>query len=203
MRTTRIVFLAGFCLPSALASASAAAQSSPLVPGRATAAVGAGFGSATLSCSSCSSRRESSIAGLIRAGVAVSQRFALGVEATGWSKDFGNPTSDATERTWFADLVAQWYPVQTAGFFVKGGGGIAAIREDITTTGLPQTRIDANSSDLVAGLGWDYPVARQLWVTPYADFHHAPQRNAKVNGAASGERLGVNLVHIGIAATWR
>ena len=181
----------------------AAAQSSPLVPGRIFLSAGTGYGGAALSCASCSSSRESSFAFTGRAGAALRQNLELALEVTAWSKDFGNSTSNSTARTVFADAVAQWYPLQSSGFFVKGGGGLAFIREDIASTGIPRTRIEANTSDLVAGLGWDVPVARRIALTPYADLHHAPRTSAKVNGTTSTQQLGANLLHIGVAATWR
>jgi hypothetical protein len=203
MRTTRIVSLVPFCLAAALASIPVAAQSAALVPGRFTAAIGAGYGGTTLSCGGCSSSRESSFAFVLRAGAAVTRNLVFALEVTGWRKDFTTSTSNGTARVGFADLVAQWYPVRSAGLFVKGGGGLATIRDDIATTGLPLTRIETNSSDLLAGIGWDLPFARPFWLTPYADFHRAPQRSAKVNGGSSAQELGATLIHVGVAATWR
>jgi hypothetical protein len=203
MKTTRVLFPAAFCLASALANTPVAAQSSPLVPGRITAAIGTGYGGATLSCSGCSLNRQSSLAVVLRVGAAVAPNLSLGIEATGWSKDYHTLTDHGTTQLGSADLVAQLYPAENAGFYYKAGGGFSAIRNDITRAGIGRTRIATNTLDLVAGVGWDLPATRNISLTPFVDLHHAPKRNAKVNGASSGQQIGATLLHIGLAATWR
>jgi hypothetical protein len=181
----------------------AAAQTADLVPWHMTAAIGAGFGAATISCEGCTAPRESNVAGTARAGVAVRRNIAIAIEATGWTKDFGTPGENATTRLGFADLTVQWYPMRAAGLYLKGGGGASAIREDIAASGLQRTSITAHSSAVVVGLGWDVPVVGHWGVAPYLDYHRASNSRARVNGISSSTMVGATLLHIGVAATWR
>ena len=73
--------------------ASAIAQSSSLARHSGFhAAFGLGYGSASITCSGCVNKRESSVAGVLRLGGAVRPGVVLSGELSGWSKEINGAT---------------------------------------------------------------------------------------------------------------
>ena len=85
--------------------------------------IGLGYGSLTTSCDGCSGNATGALSGHWRLGGAVSERFLLGVESTGWYHDDGY--GFVTMGTLTAN--GYFYPVASAGLFVKGGAGLANV----------------------------------------------------------------------------
>ena len=59
------------------------------------------------------------------------------------------------------------------------------------------------SIGLEAGAGFDIAMSRGFSFTPFADFLYGAPTAVTVNGASTGIRLATNLLHFGLAASWR
>ena len=97
-------------------------------------------------------------ASYIRAGGTVNQHVLVGGEALVWFRDGGDDRS--VERV-NASLTAMVYPGSRGGLFFKGGFGAAS--HDIDS----DTRRDGIG--LTTGMGFDFKIARNLYLTPNVD----------------------------------
>lgn len=162
------------------------------------ASIGLGGGSVGTTCTGCGSDRESSLALMLRFGGAVAPGVVLSGELTGWSKVLNG----ATVTTSWANFVAQLYPNPAEGFYVKGGIGVASLQAVVP--GFTSTaKVETTSLGLVGGIGYDIRLSKGFSLTPFADFLWAADGDAKVNGGSSGVSIGANMVHVGMAASWR
>jgi hypothetical protein len=136
----------------ALAPAEAAAQASSALPSRLW--LTAGGASATLhgDCQTCETDYPYRHGGalLVNGGYRVNPRMDVGAELFWVPID----TNQGNIRTTHFDAVAQFRPWASQGFFMKGGAGMAYVRNFIDIFGS-----EANSSkalSLVIGGGWEF-----------------------------------------------
>ena len=128
--------------------------------------VGLGYGSFTESCYGCGGDAIGALSGYWRLGGTISERFLLGVESTGWYKDYGYEF--VTMGTFTAN--AYFYPMAGKGLFVKGGAGLANV---------------LGTESLGVGFGWqlgagyDLRVGQKTAVTPTLTFF-----NGEFSGAS-------------------
>jgi hypothetical protein len=183
--------------------AAVAAQSPGLRPGSVLVTAGVGSGAGSFSCGACESRRDLAFAGLVRVDVALTARTAMGVEGSGWTSDYADPRGTGTARMVFANLVATWHPKRGAGAFVKAGGGVASLRDEVTIDRVGQTTITARGPSFTVGAGWDVALAPHVSIAPYADLAVATKREQIVNGSASYGKLGGSVIQAGVALTFR
>jgi peptidoglycan-associated lipoprotein len=180
--------------------ASLAAQTPGMRPGSILVSAGVGSGSATFSCDVCA-QRDAGLSELVRLGVVVRPSLLVAAELTGWAKSYADARGTADAGFRFINATVQWHPRPTSGFFVKAGGGLASIKDDITISSLGPTAIKTTGLGLVAGAGWNVPV-RGLWaLTPYADVNYAARAKQSINGQQREQTLGGTVMHIGLAAT--
>ena len=165
------------------------------------AAIGAGYGSIAFTCNVCNDTRESSTALMLRFGGAVRPDLVLSAEVTGWS----NGLSLGTESATWINLVAQYYPERTGGFFLKGGVGVATLSSNTIANGAGYLKFETQSLGGVIGIGFDARLSKSFSLTPFIDVLYAApaQGDPKVNGGNSGSKLGANMFHLGLAASWR
>ena len=165
------------------------------------AAIGAGYGSIAFTCNVCSDTRESSTALMLRLGGAVRPDLVLSGEVTGWSNGFSLGTESAT----WINLVAQYYPERTGGFFLKGGVGVATLSSNTISNGAGYLKFETTSVGGVIGIGFDVRLSKSFSLTAYIDLLYATPAHGdpKVNGGRSGTTLGANMIHLGLAASWR
>lgn len=189
--------LSAVLLASLLTAPIAVNAQNPHVRKGFTAAVGLGVGSASLTCDGCDSDRETSLGLRLMFGGALRSNLILAGEIEGWSKNLDGGTANLT---WIS-FVTQWYPNDASGFFVKGGVGASGVTLE-STGGTGSLKLETVGPGLVAGTGYDLRVSRNFSLTPYATFLLAAKADAEINGQKSGGKLGGNLLHIGVAATW-
>ncbi|MES2178517.1 MAG: hypothetical protein V4550_11715 [Gemmatimonadota bacterium] len=182
-----------------LPAAPMAAQSAAPKAGTISASIGVGGGSASLSCASCKSSRESNVTGSASLGIGVSSQFVIAGELSGWMKDYNSVNGTGTLRLIFANVVGKLYPQSGSGLFVKAGGGGSFINEEIRRTAVPTTTVKSSGLGLVAGAGWDLPLSGRVVLTPYVEYNRAAAGNATANGIRTSEQLGANLFHGGIS----
>jgi hypothetical protein len=169
MRMTRLLAACALLLSAA---GTAQAQDEPLRQGFWIGG-GLGYGSMGLSCDFCDGLgREGGLSAHFKLGGTLRPNILLGVESNGWTKS----ENGATVTMGNLSGAAYFYPVTTAGFFVKGGAGYSVLRGD-----------DGFSTDsesgfgLLAGLGYDIRVGRNLSITPVANWFRGGFDGASTN----------------------
>ena len=149
----------------ALASAQPAAQGS--TSSSLWLVAGGGFTTVRGDCQTCEEdypyRHGGSI--LANAGYRVNERMDVGAEV------FWMPVSSpqGTIRTTHFDAVAQFRPWRSQGFFLKGGAGLALVRNWVDVT-VPDP-INSKAFSLVLGGGWAFRPASRFGAQVYFSQH--------------------------------
>jgi hypothetical protein len=142
---------------------------------------GMGYGSMGLSCDGCAGvGREGGLSGYIKLGGTLRQNILLGVESNGWRKSEGG----ATVTMGNLSAATYWYPMVTNGLFIKGGVGYSVLKVDDGVTSA-----DDSGLGILAGLGYDVRVSRNLSITPVANWF----RGGFEGGSADVLQLGVGI----------
>jgi hypothetical protein len=156
----------------ALAPAEAAAQqpSPPPLPSRVWLTIGAAFATLHGDCQTCEAdspyRHDGSVLG--NAGYRVNQRMDVGAEV------FWVPMGTAAQgtiRTTHFDGVAQFRPWASQGFFMKGGAGMAYVRNWLDTTS--SESLNSKALSLVIGAGWEFMPLRRVGFQVFGSQHVA------------------------------
>jgi len=168
---TLIRSLFAFVVILALVPAEAAAQppSPPSLPSHLWLTVGAASATLHGDCQTCETdypyRHDGSVLG--NAGYRVNPRMDVGAEV------FWVPmgTAQGTIRTTHFDAVAQFRPWASQGFFMKGGAGMAYVRNWLDTTS--SESINSKALSLVIGAGWEFMPYRRLGFQIFGSQHVA------------------------------
>jgi len=104
---------------------------------------------------------------LVDAGAGINKHVDVGGELL-WVRD-ENPSGDEV-RTTFVVAVAQFRPWASKGFFVKGGAGMAFVRNWVFELDSPSLQ---KALSIHIGAGWEFPVSRRLGVELFAAQHAA------------------------------
>jgi hypothetical protein len=160
----------------ALAPAMAFAQAAPQPPSSQTAGgasnvwfvAGGAFATLRGDCQTCEGdypyRHGGSV--LVDVGYRTNPRMDVGVELYWMPMD----TAQGNIRTTHVDAVAQFRPWASHGFFLKGGAGMAFVRNWVDT--LSTDSFDSKALSVIIGGGWVFrPTARlglQLFATQHA-----------------------------------
>lgn len=160
---------------------------------------GIGGGSAGLECDDFCGEvdRETGQTMFLHIGGTVSPQVTVGGEINGWAK-----ISDDEEDV-IASLMAvvHYYPVPTQGFFLSGGAGLTSLSV-IDKTTVPNEEVTSNAFGLQIGAGYDWRVARNFSLTPYAQYVRGFLGEAQFNGSDTGADLNSNFFQIGLGFTW-
>ncbi len=156
--------------------------------------LGLGPGLAGVSCSICRASRGAAATGELRLGGRLKRGVLVGAEATLWA---GGATAGVHEAMWGLDAVGYFYPRPRGTFYWKAGIGMLSWR---STDG--QDVLSSGALGVVGGAGWEFRVARQLAVAPYASLFVASLGgNIKFNGATIERNAGLVLAQLGISLT--
>jgi hypothetical protein len=139
---------------------------------------GMGYGSMGISCTGCPDfNREGGMSGYLKLGGTIRQNILLGVESTAWTKSEGG----ATLTMGNASGAVYWYPMTANGLFVKAGAGYSILDDGF-----------ANESGfgMLAGLGYDVRVGRNLSITPVANWFRGGFTD-----------LSANVIQLGVGVT--
>jgi Outer membrane protein beta-barrel domain len=127
-------------------------------------AVGGGAARNRVDCETCAEIKHYwGVSGFVRAGEAVSKHVTVGGELHFWQADIeGN---DAYLRG--IQGLVQWYPSSSGGLFGQVGLGLSRIRNSFEVGGetVRGAEIGLNVS---AGVGWDVPLGKGIYLTPRA-----------------------------------
>jgi hypothetical protein len=136
--------------------------------------IGGGLGYGSLGCDGCD--RLGGASGYLKLGGTLRQNILIGVETNGWTK------SEFGQRLTMGNMsgAAYWYPMTTNGLFVKGGVGYSVLDDGF-----------ANESGfgMIAGLGYDVRVGRNMSITPVANWF----RGSFSGGSANVLQLGLGV----------
>lgn len=163
---------------------------------------GAGVGSADVTCDDCDgdSDRETGGAGYLKAGWTLNPRVLLGIEGSAWTRTEDEEGVDVTINMYNVSGTLTFYPSETAGFFVKGGAGMAFVNSKFEEG---NTTIDSdmgNGLGLLAGIGYDFKLGRRVSMTPALDVYYGNIGDLKFAGEdlASGWKQNVVALTIGL-----
>lgn len=125
------------------------------------------------------SEEELGFTGNFKLGGSPSPHFRFGGELTGWGKEINGVNE------WLGSMmfVAQVYPSADAGFFLKGGTGPTYFHQQVFD-GFTYFEVDDNGWGWNAGAGWEFRVARNLFLGPTVDFYehdYGPFRERLLN----------------------
>jgi hypothetical protein len=159
---------------------------------------GGGYGSAGVGCDDCdSSEREGSFTGFFKLGGTLNERVLLGVEGNGWIKEEEGATLTLGALTG----TVTFYPVASSGFFLKGGVGLSYIdtefNEGSFSAGLSKT-----GWGLLAGIGYDLRVGRNVSLTPCVNYHYGQPGDIDFEGDVAIGGWSQNVVSFEIGLTF-
>ena len=192
-----------------LVPVAARAQSAPQAPATAPAAAakpsnlwfvaGAVFGTLRGDCQTCEEDFPYRHAGgfLANFGYRVTERMDAGLEVF-WLPV--NTEAGDQIRTTHLDAVAQFRPWSSKGLFVKGGAGMAFVRNWVDITGGPP--ITSKALSVVVGVGWEFRPAARVGVQLFGAQHAAALGDLKTSTADVQDVIG-NFWSIGAAIVIR
>jgi hypothetical protein len=139
-----------------------------IAPGPASAqsgfswAVGGGAARNRVDCETCEEiNHHWGVSGFVRAGGNLSEHIAVGGELHFWQADIeGN---DAYVRG--IQALVQWYPSASRGLFGQVGLGLSRIRNSFDVGG-ETVRGAETGLNVSAGVGWDFPIGKGIYLTP-------------------------------------
>ena len=171
------------CVIASLIPASVLAQdATPAPPSRLWIVAGAGSGTLRGHCQECDEDFPFQHGGAVvgNAGYRISSRMDVGADLfwMQWRSESGQI------RTTAIDAVAQFRPWESKGFFVKGGAGMAFVRNWVRTVG-PDSD-DSKALSVVIGSGWEFKTKTRLGLQLFAMQHVGALGDLQtVNGAIS------------------
>ena len=104
---------------------------------------------------------------LANAGYRVNQRMDVGAEVFWMPVD----TADGKIRTTHFDAIAQFRPWSSQGFFLKGGAGMAFVRNWVDVIG--PTAENSKALSVVIGGGWAFRAAERVGMQVFVSQHAA------------------------------
>lgn len=156
-------------------------------------AFGLGYGSTDLTCDGCTFDREGGGVGFVRLGGTLNQKLLLGGDVTAWTKDIEGVTFTVGN----VSFIAQYYPMEMGGLFVKGGAGFSSIM--FSDAG---EEASGESFGLSAGAGYDIRVGRNISITPQVDFLFGGSRDIQYQGQTVLPGLSFNSLTFGLGVTF-
>jgi len=157
---------------------------------------GFGYGSASLSCGSGCAFNDAAKGGggtgFLKLGGTLSPKVLLGGDITVWVKD----VSGTTESAGNVSFAAYFYPAPASGFFLKGGAGFGSfmLRDGGSA--------EANGVGLVAGLGYDIRVGRNISITPVGNFYFGSDGDLKDSGTVLIPSVKHTVFDLGLGITF-
>jgi hypothetical protein len=137
--------------------------------------IGGGLGYGSLGCNGCD--RLGGVSGYLKLGGTLRQNILVGIETNGWTKsEFGQTLTMGNMSG-----AAYFYPMPSNGLFIKGGLGYSILDDGFN---------NESGFGLLAGLGYDVRVGRNLSITPVANWFR---------GSFSG--ASANVLQIGLGVT--
>lgn len=166
---------------------------------------GLGAGSADVTCDDCDNDendRETGAAGSLRAGWTLNSRVLLGIEGSAWTKNEEEDGADVTINMYNVSGTVTLYPSETAGFFLKGGAGLAFVNSEIKGSNTTIESDMGNGLGLLAGIGYDFRLGRRVRLTPALDAYYGNIGDVKIEGETLATGWKQNVVALTIGLTF-
>lgn len=135
--------------------------------------VGAGYGSANVSCNECSiGPRMDGVAASLEMGGTLNRYVRLGGFIDGWTHGSG----DAAETMSTVGASLYYYPAPRGPFFIKGGLGFSAYHAagfaayDNFGNFVGSSAISGTGWGFVTGAGFEIPIGRSVALVPFVDY---------------------------------
>jgi hypothetical protein len=104
----------------------------------------------------------------VKLGGTLGQNARIGVEAFTWVNP--DPDGEVTEALFQVMPILQLYPAKCTGLHLKGGAGWAW--SGVTfNSGSSSFSSGTNGFGAMAGIGWELPIGRTVFLTPSLDFY--------------------------------
>jgi len=156
---------------------------------------GFGGGSAGVSCTGCTTHRETGFTGFLKMGGTLSPKVLLGGESSGWAKKSSGVTTELGSLA----AAVYVYPAPASGFFAKIGPSFAVYREDDGTN----PALTGTGFGFVLGAGYDVRVGANISITPVANFQWGSVGELTQNNVTtSGLGLKQNIFDFGLGITF-
>jgi hypothetical protein len=195
MRTSPQVLVAAWIV---LGGASAAWAGHPQTRQGFWIGFGGGYGSADVSCNDCESGdREGAFVGHFRLGGTLNPHLLLGVESNVWIKE----EDDVTVTLGSATGSVTVYPQAESGFFLKAGVGLSYVATDVRFDSATVS-IEKAGWGILAGLGYDFRVGRNLSLTPCVNYFYGKPGNIVLEGETAFGGWKQNVVSFELGFTF-
>lgn len=159
---------------------------------------GGGYGSAKGRCDGCDGgSREGSFTGFLKLGGTLNKHVLLGVETNAWTKSQDNVTLTLGS---FAGTVT-YYPQAASGFFLKGGVGASYVSTDVQE-GSVNTSVSKTGWGVLAGLGYDVRVGRNISITPCVNYFYGQPGDISIQGETALGGWKQDVIDFGIGITF-
>jgi len=156
---------------------------------------GLGYGSANVTCDTCSSgSRTGGVTAFLKLGGTPSRNLLIGGAINGWSHSSGG----ATETMGNVTASLYYYPAARSGLFLTGGLGFSDYRVDTSPS------YDGTGWGFTAGVGYDVRVGRNVSLTPVVDYVYGGVGDVSVSGGGAPFATGwkQNVVDFGLGVTF-
>jgi hypothetical protein len=156
--------------------------------------IGAGLGAGSLGFGgdATNSDRQTGLSGYLRLGATLSPHFLLGAETNGWTHGEAGVTTTAG----VVSAVGYFYPSVTGGLYIKGGVGVLAVSDNAPS-------LQGKAAGLAAqlGMGYDIRVARNVSLTPYANYIASSGAELKIDGSGTDANINPSIFQLGLGVT--
>jgi hypothetical protein len=152
-------------------------------------------GWARLACDICDAGRSTGAAGHLGLGGQIGGRVRLGAELDAWLSG----ADGVPERIVGLSVVAHWRPSSTGPLRLRGGLAYVTYRVDDEVD-----VVSASGVGPLLGATLDWPVTDRLRLGPYATLVIGTVGGqVSFNGTRVQDAANINVLHAGVAATWR
>lgn len=157
--------------------------------------VGVGPGWARVACDICDAGRATGISGHLALGGLVGQRTRLGAEVDAWSSD----ADGVPELMLSVSVVGHWRPAAARPLRLRAGVAYVTYRVDDNVD-----VVSASGFGPLVGAAFDWAVSDRVRLGPYATLVIGTiGGQMSFNGAPVQDAVNLNLLHVGVSATWR
>ncbi|MFI5210894.1 MAG: outer membrane beta-barrel protein [Gemmatimonadales bacterium] len=164
-------------------------------------ALGAGYGSAGVSCEKCDvPDRPTGITGFLKIGGTINHQVLLGGEIDVFSSSTDLTITPLPPRSVFTGNLSAaiyYYPIRKAGLFLKGGAGLGTFSESGNGSTLRGTGFG-----LLAGIGYDIRVGWTFSITPVIDAWYGHPGSLSQNGTPFYTEFNYNVISAGVGITF-
>ena len=161
---------------------------------------GAGAGRADVTCDDCNDDgAETGGSGYVKAGWTLNPHLLVGGELNVWTRRESRGDTDAWLTMYNASATLTFYPSAVAGFFVKGGAGVAYLDTDVERRGSTVTIDLGSGPGFLVGAGYDIRLGR-VALTPAVNYWrgHIGEIEGRGVAVASGWKQSIVDVTIGV-----